>query len=237
MRSRRIRSAIHSRARGSGAHSGEADAIEYLGLSTSELTKVGRLQNFSSGLVHLPMKGKNGEPQSVDQAVWFCLKAQSKREHIAAEGLRKQFSIVCFAPRLRSRKLTTRGAVWIVEALFPGYFFAQFDYVTERRAVEHAPGVRGLVQFGDRLATIDAATIEGLRRRMEANEIVTIDPEIKVGQEVQIAHGPLQGLEVLVTQLLPSSERVRVLLEFLGRSVQMEVSKTTLIQRRLPATS
>ena len=185
----------------------------------------------------LSMKGNNGEPRSVDELFWFCLKAQPKREHLAAEGLRKQFSIVCFAPRLRSRKLTTRGAVWFVEAMFPGYFFAQFDYATRRRAVEHAPGVRGLVQFGDRLATIDAATIDALRRRMEANEIVTIDPEIKVGQEVQIAHGPLQGLEVLVTQLLPASERVRVLLEFLGRSVQMEVSKTTLIQRRLPATS
>src|SRR5437588_1378603 len=183
------------------------------------------------------MKGDGGESHPAQETLWFCLKAQPKREHIAAEGLRKQFSIVCFAPRLRSRKLTTRGAVWFVEAMFPGYFFAQFDYVTQRRAVEHAPGIRGLVQFGDRLATIDAATIDSLRSKMEANETVTIDPEIKVGQEVQIAHGPLQGLEALVTQLLPASERVRVLLEFLGRSVQMEVSKTTLIQRRLPAIS
>src|SRR5437762_9482793 len=184
---------------------------------------------------------KNDPPnqqQPAEQAdFWFCVKAQPKREHLAAAGLRKQFRIVCFAPRLRARKLTIRGAVWFVEAMFPGYFFAQFDYVTQRRAVEHAAGVRGLVQFGDRLAIIDSPTIESLRRRMEANEIVTIDPEIKVGQEVQIAHGPLQGLEVLVTQLLPASERVRVLLEFLGRSVQMEVSKTTLIQRRLPSLS
>jgi len=135
------------------------------------------------------------------------------------------------------RKLTRRGAVWFVEAMFPGYFFAQFDYVTERRRVEHAPGVRGLLQFGDRLATIDSATIDALRQRMEAEELVTLDPEIKVGQEVQIAYGPLQGLEVLVTQLLPASERVRVLLEFLGRSLQMEVSKETLIQPRASAVS
>ena len=177
------------------------------------------------------------QPLACRPDFWFCLKAQPKREHLAAAGLRKQFSVVCFAPRLRARKLMKRGAVWFVEAMFPGYFFAQFDYLTQRRAVEHAPGVRGLVQFGDRVATIDAPTIEGLRRRMEANETVTIDPEIKVGQEVQIAHGPFQGLEALVTQLLPASERVRVLLEFLGRSVQMEVSKATLIQRRLPAIS
>ncbi len=172
-----------------------------------------------------------------DRSFWFCLRAQTKREHFAAIGLRKQYQITCFAPRLRMRKLTRRGAVWFVEAMFPGYFFAQFDYVTERRRVEHAPGVRGLLQFGDRLATIDSATIDALRQRMEADELVTLDPEIKVGQEVQIAHGPLRGLEVLVTQLLPASERVRVLLEFLGRSLQMEVSKETLIQPRASAVS
>src|SRR5947207_8256911 len=176
-------------------------------------------------------------PQLLNDAHWFCLRAQPKREHIAAVGLRRRFGITCLAPRLRSRKLTRRGAVWFVEAMFPGYFFAQFDYPTERRRVEHAAGVRGILQFGDRLATIDAATIENLRQRMEADEVITFDPDLKVGQEVQIAHGPLQGLEVLVTQLLPASERVRVLLEFLGRSLQMEVSKETLIQPRASAVS
>lgn len=171
-------------------------------------------------------------PQPGADAFWFCLRAQPKREHLAAVGLRKRFQIVCFAPRLRSRKLTRRGPVWFVEAMFPGYFFAQFDYTTERRRVEHSPGVSGILQFGDRLATIDAATIAGLQERVQADEVITIDPELRVGQEVQIARGPLQGLEALVTQLLPASERVRVLLEFLGRSLQMEVSKETLIQTR-----
>jgi len=40
--------------------------------------------------------------------------------------------------------MTKRGAVWFVEAMFPGYFFAQFDYITDGGRVEHAPGVRGL---------------------------------------------------------------------------------------------
>src|SRR5437763_13945583 len=112
------------------------------------------------------------------------------------------------------RKLTKRGAGCFVEAMFPGYLFGQFDDVTERRRVEHAPGVRGFVKFGDRLATIDSATIDALRQRMEAEELVTLDTEIKVGQEVQIAHGTLQGLEDLVTHFLPCAARVRVLVEF-----------------------
>jgi len=52
-----------------------------------------------------------------EEPVWFCLKAQPKREHLVASGLRKQFGIVCFAPRLRLRKLTRRGPVWFVEAM------------------------------------------------------------------------------------------------------------------------
>jgi len=71
--------------------------------------------------------GTTNLPGQADKDFWFCLKAQPKREHLAAAGLRKQFSIVCFAPRLRARKLTRRGAVWFVEAMFPGYFFAQLS--------------------------------------------------------------------------------------------------------------
>src|SRR5438477_11520736 len=44
-----------------------------------------------------------------DRPFWFCLRAQTKREHLAAIGLRKQYQITCFAPRLRMRKLTRRG--------------------------------------------------------------------------------------------------------------------------------
>lgn len=165
---------------------------------------------------------------------WYCVRSQPKREHLAATALRKQHEIECFAPRLRARKLTRRGPVWFVEAMFPCYLFAKFDHALQRRMVEHAPGISGLVRFGDRLATIDPSTIEMLRNRVEADDVVTVDPELQVGHEVQISQGPFQGLEALVTHLIPATERVRVLLDFLGRSVQTEVSKEKLIQRRLP---
>lgn len=172
--------------------------------------------------------------ESADEEVWFCLRSHPKREHLAATTLREQHSIRCFAPRLRARKLTRRGPVWFVEAMFPSYLFAQFNYVSQRRIVEHAVGVSGMVRFGDRPATISASVIEALRARVQEEDLVTIDPDIEVGQEVLISQGPLLGLEALVTQLLPPTERVKVLLEFLGRTVPMEVTKEKLIQRRLP---
>ena len=155
--------------------------------------------------------------------VWFCLRTEPKREHLAATALRRRFGIECLSPRLRFRRLTQRGAVWFVEAMFPGYLFARFVYSTQHRAVESSHGVRGIVRFGQRLATLPENTIIALQSKAGAEEVVTIDSSPKIGQPVHIVEGPFQGLEVVVTQLLPARERIRVLLDFLGRSLEMEV--------------
>ena len=155
--------------------------------------------------------------------VWFCLRAEPKREHLAALALRRQFGIHCFSPRLRFRKLTQRGPVWFVEAMFPGYLFAKFVYSTQRRAVESSHGIRGILRFGDRLATLQEEIVAGLQSKAGSEEVVTIDSSLKIGQPVYVVEGPFHGLEVVVTQLLPAKERIRVLLDFLGRSLEMEV--------------
>jgi transcriptional antiterminator RfaH len=113
--------------------------------------------------------------------------------------------------------------VWFVEAMFPGYLFAKFVYSTQHRAAESSHGVRGIVRFGDRLATLPQETVLALQTKAGTDEIITVDSSLKIGQPVHIVDGPLQGLEVVVTQVLPAKERIRVLLDFLGRSLEMEV--------------
>jgi transcriptional antiterminator RfaH len=159
-----------------------------------------------------------------DVPLWFCLRTEPKHEHIAAATLRRQLNVTCFSPRVRFPKATRRGRVWFIEAMFPGYLFARFTYPLLHRRVEHSPGVRGIVHFGDYVATLDPQTMAALQEKTGEEEIITLDPEIKVGQSVRIAEGPFQGLEVVVTRLLPARERVKVLLEFLGRPVETEIS-------------
>jgi transcription antitermination factor NusG len=120
--------------------------------------------------------------------------------------------------------MTHRGPVWFIEAMFPGYLFAKFVYSTQRRAVENSHGIRGIVHFGDRLATLPENIVTALQSRVGSEEIVTLDDSIKIGQSVQITEGPFQGLEVVVTHLLPAKDRIRVLFDFLGRSMEMEIS-------------
>src|SRR5256714_4441217 len=126
----------------------------------------------------------------VPEPIWFCLKAQPKREHLAATALRRQFHVECFSPRLRFRKMTQRGPVWFVEAMFPGYLFAKFVYSEQHRAVESSHGIRGIVRFGDRLATLSETIVVALQSRVGAEEVVTVDSSIKIGEPVQIIEGP-----------------------------------------------
>jgi transcriptional antiterminator RfaH len=173
----------------------------------------------------LPMTTQSSaQLASTETPLWFCLRAQPKHKHLAALALRRQLEIACFSPRVRFRKATRRGTIWFVEAMFPGYLFAEFVYSLQHRRVGHSPGIQGVVHFGEQVATLDSHTITTLQEKTGEEEIVTFNPEIQVGQAVRIAEGPFQGLEALVTRLLPAKERVRVLLEFLGRPLETEVS-------------
>jgi transcriptional antiterminator RfaH len=102
--------------------------------------------------------------------------------------------------RLRLRKRTTRGPVWFVESMFPGYFFARFDYATFHRRVRQGRGIRGFVQFGDRFGLLPDKLIDQLKARVGENEVVEISQPFVPGQNVQISQGPFQGLEALVTR-------------------------------------
>ena len=160
---------------------------------------------------------------------WFCLRAQAKREHVAAAYLRQYPEVEAFCPRVRFRRLTSRGPVWFVESMFPGYLFARFDYATFHRRVRQGRGVRGFVQFGDRLGLLADELIDQLKARVGENEVVEISQTFVPGQHVQISQGPFEGLEALVTRSIAARDRVEILIEWMGRSLRAEVSAADLL--------
>lgn len=170
---------------------------------------------------------------------WFCVRCQTKREHIAAEHLRAIAGIEVFCPRLRYRKATRRGKIWWVEPLFPGYVLAKFSITEMERAVTFCQGVRGLVRFGtDTPAVPDVfveSLIEEIRTREGVNdEVFTVSPTIELGDEVEIAHGPLQGMRGTVVTVPSATERVKILLEFLGQPQAVDMDLFSLLLPRRP---
>ncbi len=166
--------------------------------------------------------------------LWFCLKTQPKREHIAAAALRQIPGLDVLSPRIRFRKATRRGPVWFVEAMFPGYVFAQFIYAAQHRQVQYIPGVTRVVGFGDRIGVLEPAIISQMREASGEEEVIVYSPELRVGDSVKIAEGAFQGLEAVITQLLPARERVKVLLEFLGRELEAEVAAPKVLSTASP---
>jgi len=134
-----------------------------------------------------------------------------------------------FAPQIRFRRATRRGPVWFAEALFPGYVFAHFYFPDFHRRVGYTPGISSFVHFGKTIASIEDSIMEELRERAGCNEIIILNSELKPDDTVEIAAGPFRGLTAVVTQPMPSRERVKVLLEFLGRNLVAEVGVNELL--------
>lgn len=169
---------------------------------------------------------------------WFCVRTQTKREHIAAGHLRELEGIEVFCPRLRYRKATRRGKVWWIEPLFPGYVLAKFDMASMERTVTFCQGIRGLVRFGSEIPAVPDEFVESLRQeilsRSEDDELFSVAPVIEAGDEVEIAHGPLQGMRGTIVSVAPAAERVKVLLEFLGRPHAVDVDLFSILLPRRP---
>jgi transcriptional antiterminator RfaH len=164
---------------------------------------------------------------------WFCVRTHQKHEHVAAAQLRQDQEIEVFLPRIRYNRKTRLGPAWTTEALFQTYLFAKFDFEAHLRRVHHARAVRGVVHFGDRWPWIPDSAIEELRLAMGEDDVRVISDDLQVGEAVQIASGPLNSLEAVVTRIMPGPQRVAVLLEFLGRQTAVELSRDQVARRDL----
>ncbi len=161
-------------------------------------------------------------------AAWYCLRAQPKHERVAAAHLRKCGGIEVFAPVMRFQRARLRGGkVWVSEAMFPGYLFARFEFALRFREVRSVHGVRGIVQFGGRSPTVADAFMDELRGLIGGEETIVVSDVPAVGDEVLVTEGVFRSARVLVTHYLPAKERVRVLLEVLGRGVEVEMPLST----------
>ena len=163
-------------------------------------------------------------------ALWFCLKSQPKHEHIAAAHLRQNSAVGVFLPRIRFKRATRQGTVWVTEALFPGYLFARFDWQSTLRLVQHSRGVRGVVHFGERWPAIPDAVILELQQAVGATGLHTIPENLKPGDDMEITEGAMRGLRAVVTRVLPGRERIAVLMEFLGRQTMIELPRHFLLK-------
>jgi transcriptional antiterminator RfaH len=174
---------------------------------------------------------RRNQTDRTEEPAWYCLRSQPKHEHIAAAHLRLLEGVTVFCPRIRFKRATRKGLVSVTEALFPGYLFARFELGEMHLRVRYAHGVSGIVRFADRYPTIEDGALALLKSHTGATDVKEVSYELSEGDQVQIIGGAFAGLQAVVTQVLSPKERVKVLMDFLGRKMEAEVQSSRVLRQ------
>jgi len=175
--------------------------------------------------MHLQRSGLSGGRQGD----WYCIRSQPRHEHIAAANLRRNHELEVFNPRIRFKRATRRGPVWVTEPLFPSYLFARFELSILLPKVQHTFGVAGVVRFGTFWPAVSDSVIQDLLSAVGSEETRVIEDTLPEGGEVQILGGAFDGFRAIVTRVMPARHRVAVLLDFLGRQTILELDRSAVV--------
>jgi transcriptional antiterminator RfaH len=151
---------------------------------------------------------------------WYALYTKPKKEHQVDALLREQ-GIETYLPTVR-RKVRRRDRPDRV-VYFPSYLFALLDFtVVPHSSIAWMPGVRRIVSFGDQPAIVADEIVKLIRRRLDDYEEIGYR-RLRQGDRVRITSGPLRDLEAVFDRPLSAADRVRILLDVVGRMTPVEI--------------
>ncbi len=160
---------------------------------------------------------------------WYCFRARTRREHVAAASVEGRHGLEVFAPRLSILKKTRTGKRRFIEPLFPGYLFVRCHLARDLRKIQATEGVTGVVRYGDRVPGVPPELVMSLREAIDPTGICVLgSPELRPGLQVRLTEGALHDFPATILSLESGKDRVVVLLEFLGRQQELRISRDRL---------
>ena len=160
---------------------------------------------------------------------WFCLHTKPQKEEQVASYCASQLGLQTYFPRLRQHRFIRRKRRFVIRPLFPRYLFCRFDPALLYRAVRYAPDMLEIVSNGSAPTVVADGLIDSLQA-WAGNEVdlITLQPNLRVGDSVEIAAGPLQGLSGTILKESEERARVTILLSFLQNGAQLSVDRCDL---------
>lgn len=154
---------------------------------------------------------------------WYALYTKPRKERQVETTLRGQ-GIETYLPTVQ-RKVRRRDRPDRM-IYFPCYLFARMDLsVLPRSTIDWMPGIRRIVGIGDHPAVVADEIVDMIRGRLDTVEHTDYG-HLKHGDRVRIVSGPLRDLEALFDKPMSAANRVRVLLDVVGRMTPVEIDYT-----------
>jgi transcriptional antiterminator RfaH len=157
-------------------------------------------------------------------AHWYAVHTKPHQEWAVAGGLLNR-GIETYLPVLRPRR-TGPGRRAHPTPFFSGYLFARLDLASiPLSSINWSPGVNRVVSFGGQPAVVQDEVLDWLKRRLAQlrDDDCLRGLPLKPGDRLRVTRGPLRDMEAIFDQRLSSQDRVRVLVDILGRLTACDV--------------
>lgn len=162
---------------------------------------------------------------------WYALHTKAYAEQRAASELHRH-GIETYVPEVSHKADKPNSHPGKRIAFFPGYLFMNVDLnATNASKWRWASGVRHIVSHGETPVVIPSEIIGFIRRQLaerEAAEAAVRPQRFKKGDFVRIADGPFGDMLGVFEGQVSASERVTVLMDFLGRISRVRVGLDSL---------
>lgn len=159
---------------------------------------------------------------------WYAVMSKPRQEQAAITFL-EQTGIETYYPEI-NESFSVKGRRCLRRSgLFPGYFFAKFDYNEKHRIVSYCRGIRKIVAFGHVPAEVDPGLLREIRVSLETQDVVEL-PRFRQGDLVRISHGPFVGIKAVFESAMPRKDRVVVLLGALSCQSRAELQLSDIEQ-------
>jgi transcription antitermination factor NusG len=113
--------------------------------------------------------------------------------------------------------------------LFPGYLFVSLDTSRDRwRSINGTIGVTRIITNGDSPVPVPRGVVEAIQARMDDNGVVERSESLACGQAVKVCDGPFVDFVGRIEHI-NGPERVRILLELMGRAVIVQTDVRMLV--------
>lgn len=162
-------------------------------------------------------------------ARWFLVNAQTGRESLAEQHLRRQ-TYETFLPRAVRTIGKGHRARRTIASYFPGYLFVRLDLSVQRwRPIDSTIGVMRIVKVGERPSPAPVGLVEGIRDLVGPSGLYEPAPQdLSVGDQVKVVHGPFAA-HLAVVERLDGPGRVRVLLTLMKQAIPVSMSAADLV--------
>jgi len=158
---------------------------------------------------------------------WYALYTKPKKEHQVNTYLQGQ-GVATYLPTVR-RKVRRRDRPDRV-VYFPSYLFARLDFdQMPHSSVAWMPGVCRIISAGEQPLIVADEVVDLVRSRLTQQEEEGYS-EFHVGDTVRIVSGPLRDLAAVFDRPASAAERVRVLLDVMGRMTPVEVDVSEIVK-------